>query len=367
MRIAHYSPLLRRRPSGVTNAVTAWADRLARRGWSQLLLDAGPAGEAQERLDGPDVEVRAVRHALGSVRRNSVWLPIQLADHIADVDLMIVHEGWKLSTLKMIHDAVALGIPTVVMPHGVYERRWIQQMRMNAARRGLERSALHATAGVHLYFESEKVEVGALAPQAASFVAPTGFEPVNDRWVGGSADLVWIGRFSVEHKGLDLLVQAVARIPRSARPMVRLFGEDYLGGRARVAKLVVELGVEANVSIEAPIYGEAKRDVLRRCDGYLHPSRWECHSVGLLEALAMGVPTLTSTSMHVAAGLAAMGATVAVDPEPDAVASGLTRFARDVAIVGDQGRKFVLEEFDWERSVDRFIDGIDRLGISSRP
>src|SRR5436853_7577539 len=41
--------------------------------------------------------------------------------------------------------------------------------------------------------------------------------------------VLWIGSFDPEHKDLDLLLQAIARLPSVRRPAVGLHGPDWRG------------------------------------------------------------------------------------------------------------------------------------------
>ena len=54
-------------------------------------------------------------------------------------------------------------------------------------------------------------------------------------WDGGSGGYVlWLGRFDPEHKGLDLLLQALALLPSRERPTLRIHGPDWRGRKQKV-------------------------------------------------------------------------------------------------------------------------------------
>ena len=96
------------------------------------------------------------------------------------------------------------------------------------------------------------------------------------------------------HKGLDLIVRAVAGMPEAARPEVRLHGPDWRGQRGAVRQLVRELEVERWITIGDPVYGQEKWELIRRAAGCVYPSRSDACSVAVSESVALGVPTLVA-------------------------------------------------------------------------
>ena len=65
-------------------------------------------------------------------------------------------------------------------------------------------------------------------------------------------------------------------------------------------KLIADLGMSPSISVEPQIAGADKIQFLQNSDGYILPSRWECHGLALLENLALGVPCIVSDTIHIA-------------------------------------------------------------------
>ncbi len=95
--------------------------------------------------------------------------------------------------------------------------RWSRRAETSLGmRRRLERSTLRSLDAVHLFFPSEAAEVAEIAEAelpAGFFSNPSPSIADSDRWVGDGDYFVWIGRFVIGHKGLDLLLRGWAELP----------------------------------------------------------------------------------------------------------------------------------------------------------
>ena len=159
-----------------------------------------------------------------------------------------------------------------------------------------------------------------------------------------------MGRFDVEHKGIDLLVRAVDSLPPAARPQVRLHGPDSRnGGRPETRELVRELGLERWVSVRDAVYGREKWETLARAVGFAYPSRWEGFGNSVAEAASIGVPTIV-TPYYLGRFLAERDAAILVEPSITGVAAGLQAVVEPSAReTGRNARKVVEEHITWER------------------
>jgi glycosyltransferase involved in cell wall biosynthesis len=355
-RFVSYYPRAVSETSGVTVALWAWASALAAAGHEVVVLHAG--GTKPSPVDGLTVGVRhrSIPH-FGSARRS--FLPIGLERYLAPGDLLVLHEGWVLSNLMAARVARRARVDYVLIPHGAYEPGIRQELRRPRRIRELfERQLLEGALAVHVFFESEIPSITALAPRARFVVAPTGFELPADRWTGGGGYISWLGRYDPVHKGLDVLIRAVNAIPEGRRPRLRLHGPDYKGGFKSIRQLIANLELDRWVEASEAVSGPEKATFLRRADGYVHPSRWESHSIALLENLALGVPCLVSEAIHIAPGLERANAALLVAPTVDALAEGMMQLTVSEGAVGERGRAFIASQLSWKRVIGNLLDGL---------
>jgi glycosyltransferase involved in cell wall biosynthesis len=362
-RVVHYYARYLEHPSGVTDSIDHWARAAADAGYDTRILCAEPpAGRGHGK---PSSLVRTVAH-LG--RGRGSYIPIALLRVLRRGDLLVIHEGWVLSNVVAVLSARLRGARVVVMPHGVYERQIVENQRdVLGLRRRLERAVLRMADAVHVFYGGEQAVVRAVQPRIRAFVTvPNGADPVPERdaWRGGGDHFVWIGRFDVFHKGLDNLVAAWAGLPEP-RPHLILAGPDFQGGRARIATMVEESGLSDAVELRHHVGGAEKSELLTSCRAYIHPSRWESCSIMLLEAMAAGVPSLISRSIHAADELGGEGILGVVDLEgaPGELASALARVdgAHDM---GERARSWASSVGTWDSVGRRAVDEYRRHAIN---
>jgi glycosyltransferase involved in cell wall biosynthesis len=289
---------------------------------------------------------------------------VELDRYLGRNDLLVLHEGWVPSNLVAANAAARAGVPYIVMPHGVYEPAWTKYLKgPRWLRRRPERHMLERAAAVHVFFDSEIEDIAALAPDASFVTVPTGFDLPADHWTGGGGYIGWVGRIDPYHKGLDLLVGAIAQLEPRERPTVRIRGYNYKGGVERLRAAIEAHRVGKWVRLEGPIAGEEKRRFLREADGYVHPSRWECHSMALLENLAVGVPCLVSSVIHIARTLAQASAAVLTQLDEVRIARALTELTTARSAIAARGRALIGDAFSWAALMPQFEASLARLGL----
>jgi glycosyltransferase involved in cell wall biosynthesis len=364
-RIVHYYPDAMGN-SGVTLALWSWARAQAACGTEVCVLHApswraGATAAFVCKECGPGLTAQCVAHR--GRHRMTRW-PVGLHRHLGRNDLLVLHEGWVPSNVVAAAAARRARVPYIAMPHGVYEPAWTTYLKPPMAlRRQLERHLLERAAAVHVFFDSEIDGVTSFAPGASFMTVPTGFDLPEERWTGGGGYLAWIGRVDPVNKGLDVLARAIARLGPGERPVVRIHGYDYNGGFGQLQQIVDSLGVSGWMRLDGAIAGTEKTRFLQAADGYIHPSRWECHSLALLENLALGVPCLVSNVIHIARTLERTRAAVLAPPSDVELADALRRLTvagRDVAA---RGRALVGDAFNWTMLMPQFHAALSGLGL----
>ncbi|SMH44891.1 D-inositol-3-phosphate glycosyltransferase [Rathayibacter oskolensis] len=288
---AHTSPL--EQPStgdagGMNVYLAAVLPELAALGWDVRVLTRG----AGSRLLAPGVEVVGVPVAAGDKYSLASSAP-EFARAAAGAD--VVHSHYWVSGLA----GALTGAPHV---HSMHSSSLAKNARLAAGdvaepeeRIRAERSVLASADAVVVAGAAERDDVVrgyGVDPARVEVVAPgveARFHP------GGGArddEIVLVGRVQ-PLKGQLLAVQALARIPREERPVLRLIGgpapgrEGYLREVQEAARAVAEW-----VRFDGVAGRDAVAARLRRARLALVPSAAETFGLIALEAAASGTPVL---------------------------------------------------------------------------
>jgi glycosyltransferase involved in cell wall biosynthesis len=266
----------------------------------------------------------ALEHSL----RGPLRTPHRVAEQVVGADVVVIHGGWLLGNIAVGRACLRARVPFVVTTHGVYMREVLQRrnLRKRVWAAALERRHLANATAIHVFFPEEEASMQpAMKIRVRTIAAPNGIDyPEGVAWTGRGGYLLWLGRFDIVTKGLDLLVRAIERIPASRRPQLRLHGPDWRNQKDRIRRLVSELGVEQWVIVGDPVYGDEKWRLISNARACVYPSRWDACPVAVSEAAAVGVPTLV-TRYPLGNFLAARRAAFQVDPDASSIAEAIPR------------------------------------------
>jgi glycosyltransferase involved in cell wall biosynthesis len=344
VRVVRYYPRALAGDGGMTNAVRMFSHALAGLGAHTLILHAQTVGEPPVE---PGVRYELVRHR----HVDGVTVPVALERHLAGADVLVLHSAWTVHNVVAATAARRLGVPYVLEPRGAYDPHIFERRRLlkSVFWRLAERAMVLRARAVHVFFDSEVEHLRRLGYGGAVVIAPNGVTvPDSFRWSPGGGDhVLWLGRFDPQHKGLDLLLEAMSLLPPGQRPDVRLQGPDWRGRKRLVADLVTKLHLQRSVSIGPPVYGDDKWRAIADARAFIYPSRWEAFGNSLAEAAHIGVPP-AATNYPLAQHLAAHKAAYVSKPEPAALATVLQQVtASSAADTGHRARALVTRTMTW--------------------
>lgn len=174
--------------------------------------------------------------------------------------------------------------------------------------------------------------------------------------------VLFVGRLSRE-KGLPYLLQAFAIISRqesAARLLVVGAGPDA----PLIHRLVSELGVEKRVVLWGSVPHEAIRPLYAAADVCVVPSLAENCPTVVLEALAMAVPTVLTSTIELE-GLVHGRNCLQVDAgDPEGLAEAITALLRNpqwARQMGTEGRNLVIRQYANSERVSRLFALYDEL------
>jgi len=237
-------------------------------------------------------------------------------------------------------------------------RRWYSFLRM-------QRRVLPRIQRVITVSESSKrdicAEMGALPNRV--HVVPVGVDLANFRPLPEvhvvPGRIVCTTSSDMPLKGLVPLLEAVAKL-RTERPEVELhvIGSPRQG--SAIPAHLDRLGLEGAVSFHKGIESSAITELYASCQVACVPSLYEGFSLPAIEAMACGVPLVTTSAGALPEVVGTDGEAGLLVPagDPGSLAGALGRVLDDPALrarLGQAGRARVLERFTWRRCAEATV------------
>jgi glycosyltransferase involved in cell wall biosynthesis len=292
----------------------------------------------------------------------------EAVDSFGNADILHDNGIWLPHNHKLAELAAMRGIPRVVSTRGMLEpwamnhRRWKKYIAWQLyQRRDLRRADCH-----HATTETEAQHIRQFGLGVPVCAIPNGVdvpEPRQGRTSKKKRDAngegkiaLFLGRIHPQ-KGLLMLIDAWARV----RPVgwhLRIVGHDEVGHRIELKNAIATGDLCETISFADPVYGDAKRSAFFDADLFISPTHSENFGMTIAEALAHGLPVLTTTGAPWSM-LTERGCGWWVDATVDGIVEGLRQAtmqeSRTLAAMGARGRAWVAAEFGWASVAKKFV------------
>ena len=372
MRVVQIVASVADEAAGPSYSVPRLASALARAGVDSALYALGEAGGTGP--TAPSVAYRAFpqtgRHLpIFREMRVSVALDRALRDGAASLDVMHSHGLWLMPNITPAGIARRAGKAFVLSPRGMLGG---PALRFSRRRKQLvwavmQRRAVASAKLLHATSEEECEEIRAMGLVNPVTVIPNGIDvPDLARPARGPIrSVLSLGRVHPK-KGLDRLIRAWSHLGDASNGWrLRIVGPSEGGCADDLRALVRSLNI-SGVTIEDPLFGDAKLAAYREADLFVLPTLNENFAMTVAEALAAGTPVV-STKGAPWSGLEREGCGWWVDhgeaSMAEALRDALTRQAGALSAMGEKGRSWMLRDFSWDRvgsdmlEAYRWIDG----------
>jgi glycosyltransferase involved in cell wall biosynthesis len=156
----------------------------------------------------------------------------------------------------------------------------------------------------------------------------------------------------VPFKGLLPLVEALAKV-RTERPEAHLMVVGKLKKEGPVAAAIERLGLSAAVTFETAVSDDRMVELYAEATVAVVPSLYEGFSLPAVEAMACGVPLVTTTGGALPEVVGQDGVTGLLVPpaDPGALAIAIGRILGDPGLgarLSQAGRERILDRFTWQ-------------------
>lgn len=290
------------------------------------------------------------------------------------IDILHVHALWHPFTHAFMHASAVLGLPAVLAPHGMLEPNALRLKRLKKrlALLAYQRRDLRTADFLHVTALQEAETLRSLGLRQPIFVAPPGLDLPAEHHVRSwnKTEVRTALYFSRIHpkKNLLGLLDAWAAV-RPTGWMLRIVGPDDGFHTSAVHSRIDDLRLQDAVSLEKPVYGEHKHRIFSTASLFVLPSFSENFGIVVAEALAHGVPVITTHGTPWKQLVEAdCGWWVSAAPESLAATLREATHTTDDRLreMGLRGRDLVAQQYQWA-SVNKRLSTAYRWAVGRGP
>jgi glycosyltransferase involved in cell wall biosynthesis len=370
LRVAHVIAGIDPVDGGPSYSVPRLCEALAAAGAEMVLLSV--AREAGGQRDVYCRGYRDCRFAWDYARipilrglRNSEGLSRALRDAALTADVIHNHGLWLMPNISAAEAAANGPRPLIISPRGMLAPAALafSHLKKSAFWALLQGAAMRGAACIHATSEQEYEEIRDFGLTNPVAIVPNGIDLPElavqpAAWPAVERVVLSLGRIHPK-KGLAHLVQAWSKVETGYRGWrLKIVGPPEAGHDEQLRALVMALGL-TRVSIEGPVYGDAKAAAYREADLFVLSTLNENFGMTVAEALAAGTPAI-STKGAPWSGLESEGCgwwiDHGVEPLAAALAHAMELPREALKTMGDKGRKWMVRNFSWDRIGHDMLD-----------
>lgn len=163
---------------------------------------------------------------------------------------------------------------------------------------------------------------------------------------------VFIGRLHIYHKGIDLLIEACAKLKQELDGVlqIEIYGNDQNGSRRVINDLIIKHDLQNIVKVKREVFDKDKEAILLDSDFFILTSRFEGHPMGLIEALSYGLPCLVTKGTNMGEEIKEAKAGWTAEINTESIANALKALLKDRSLLPEKGKNAIelSKKYDWD-------------------
>lgn len=299
-------------------------------------------------------------------KNKSHFIPKQVKDELKKTEMIFhLHGGFILEYYFLSRLLKKHKIDFIFTSHGSYNK---EALKKNGKLKKLyfslfEKRMLGRAKSLHFIGKSEYDNAGKLLKKVNRFIVPNGQnelsvdnEVKHNKFVFG-----FCGRIKKHVKGLDILLEGFADFLKINNSNAELWligdGEDLEAVKA-ITKF---LRIENNVRFLGAKYGEEKDFLISQFNYFCHPSRYEGLPTAVLEAAALGIPSIVSIETNMGDYISKhdAGITLEINNKEYLCNAFNKAYSEKLELYqakSDNAIKMIKEEFDWSLISQKLVN-----------
>ena len=337
--------------SGVSQSVVGLYEEIYKQNHNLLLLNCDYAGDKAPCFS-KSFPSNKYPKKLGRSPEMYNWMKQQASK--GEIQIIHNHGLWMMSNVYSGWIAKKYNIPLITSPHGM-----LSSIAMNHGSKIkklfwplIQYPAIKHSVCFHATALSEYNDIRRMGFKQPVAIIPFGidlnnFKPQSSLAKSKYKTLLFLGRIH-PIKGLDILLKVWQKLQNVFLDwQLNIVGPDNYNYLVELSKLVQNLNLE-RINFVGPLFGDAKLQAYTNANLFILPSYSENFAMGIAEALALGVPVITTkgTPWQI---LEEVNAGLWVDSNEDSIKNGLSKLmslsTAELKIMGANGHKLIKDNY----------------------
>ncbi len=284
-------------------------------------------------------------------------------------DLVIFHEVYRVQYLKIAKNLLKNKVPYIIVAHG------------SLTKKAQAKKRIKKIIGNILFFGKfikkaqaiqclSKRELEQTKIVKKKFISTNGIDIPKEFKKDFNAhctDIVFIGRYDIYYKGLDIFFDAVKSLEsfiNQHNVKISMYGPDNNNCFKQVEDLIKEKGVEKLITQNSAITGEQKKDRLIKSDIFIQTSRSEGMPLGIIEALSYGVLCLVTEGTNLGEIISEYNAGWVAKTTVEDVAETIKKAVLEKQEYSEKSSnaiKLAKENFVWDKVIQDELDNYSKI------
>lgn len=291
-----------------------------------------------------------------------------------DYPNVVVFEGfYSLSEVRFSWELRNKRIPYIVIPRGsltkqsFHNHNWRNYLKKKIASFFIFKPYTRHALGIQFLTKQEQ-EASGYSWTKHPIIIPNGFDTpksTKHSFSEKGLELIYIGRPTIQQKGLDLLISACVKMKE-----ILLKNGIHISLHAPKKndyKRLVEMLTEANISevltLKPAVTGKEKEECLLNSDIFIMTSRFEGHPMGLIESLAYGLPVIVTSGTNMAEEVGSADAGWACEGTEESICETLQSIISEKGLLKRKSinAKNLASNYRWDALAKDFHDQLTSL------
>lgn len=287
-----------------------------------------------------------------------------------NIDLVVFEGFYNRQEVKLSHELRKRNIPYIIVPRSSLTKQALHNsswLKKKIAHWLIFNRYCHQALAIQFLTKREFEDSGSNWCKN-NLVIPNGFNlpklSKTDFFKNG-IQAVFVGRLDIYQKGIDVLLEACRSIKdnlKSVGFVLTIYG-PLKGDSDRIKSFIETFGISDFVRLGGEILGIEKERALLDADMFVLTSRFEGHPMGLIEALAYGLPVLVSPGSNMAVEISKENAGWVCETNANSIEKSLLQIIQckqSFCQKGVNARKLAAR-YDWKLLAKQFHDEITKL------